>query len=232
MDEPLYTGKAKSLYETADPDVLMMLFRDDISAFDGDKKQRLVGKGVTNNRINAYIMRYLRDEGMATAFVAQTDIVQSLVWRLEMFPVECIVRNKAAGSFCKRYGTENGKVFKFPLLEWCVKDDLLHDPMITKQGVQELFGISEYDIGQMQNMAYLATRLLTKLFGGVGLDLVDIKYEFGKHKNEIYLGDEITPDSMRLWDMETGDIKDKDVYRKDLGDTVAAYEEVMNRLGA
>lgn len=228
----LKCGKAKDLYTTPDPDALIMQFRDDISAFDGVKTDTLKSKGQINNMISSFLMRHLHECGLATHYLAIIDETQTLVRNMSMFPIECIVRNKAAGSFCKRYGTESGWPFRQPLLEWCVKDDALHDPMITKAGVIELFGIDQYDMSQMQNIAYRTTRELTQLFARAGLDLVDIKYEFGKFNDDILLGDELSPDSMRLWDLETGDNKDKDVYRHNLGDTIEVYREVMNRLGA
>ncbi len=227
----LARGKAKTLYETDDTELLIMEYRDDTSAFDGDKIERLDRKGRVNNRINAFIMQQLEAAGVATHFVRLLDDQQSVVRRLEMLPVECVIRNIAAGSLCRRLGVEEGIDLSPPIFEFFLKNDELHDPMITDEHIRA-FGWAEPDeVQEMKRLTGEVNRVLTRLFADAGMLLVDYKVEFGRCGDKLLLGDEFTPDGCRLWDAETRRKMDKDRFRRDLGDVVETYEEVATRLG-
>lgn len=225
-------GKAKTMHLLEDEWYLSMEFRDDISAGDGAKRETMEGKGKVNCAINTKLMRYLEEEAVATAFITQTYEDMALVRRLDMVPLEIVVRNVAAGSFCRRYGIGKGQTFNPIVTEFFVKDDARHDPLINEAAATAIFGIDIYTLQRMKNTALAVNDHLKGLFAHAGLQLVDFKLEFGFFKENLYLGDELSPDSMRLWDMETGDIKDKDLFRQDSGDTMVAYREVARRIGA
>lgn len=225
------TGKAKSVYETDNGKELILLFRDDTSAFDGAKTEKLAGKGKVNNAINSYLMSFLQDNGINTHFIRQLSATETLVRRLEMLPVEFVVRNRAAGSLCKRLGIERGKVLEPPIFELFYKDDSLGDPMINLAHIRTFGWAREHDIEQGQATSARINQLLSDLFLKAGIILVDYKLEFGLCDGELLLGDELTPDGCRLWDSDTQDILDKDRFRQELGDVVHSYAIVAKRLG-
>jgi len=227
----LYCGKAKSLYATEDSNQLMMEFRDDASAFDGVKKASLLRKGLVNNHFNAFIMRYLQVHGIACHFERLVNDTESLVKKLEMIPVECVVRNKAAGSLCKRLGVEQGRDLTPPIFEFFYKDDLLHDPMINDSHIVTFDLASREEIAEMKAMTLKVNQILCPLFEKANLVLVDYKLEFGRYEGGLFLGDEFTPDGCRLWDIDSGERMDKDRFRQDLGSVIESYEEVAKRLG-
>jgi len=224
-------GKAKSLYETPDTSELLMVYRDDTSAFDGKKKEALKGKGEINNKFNAAIMEHLANNGVETHFLKLVDKNESLVKRLDMLPVECVVRNIATGSLCRRLGVEEGIKFEEPLFEFFLKDDDLGDPLINDNHITAFGWGTEKEIVEMKEITFKINHILCKLFKEVGLILVDYKVEYGRFGNALILGDEFTPDGCRIWDAETGESLDKDRFRKDLGDVVESYQIVAHKLG-
>ena len=224
-------GKAKSLYETQNKNELLMVYRDDTSAFDGKKKEALKGKGEINNKFNAYIMNFLDENGIDTHYVDTISDNESLVHKLDMLPVECVVRNIATGSICRRLGVEQGLKFEKPLFEFFLKDDELGDPLINDNHIIAFSWGTEDEIAVMKEKTLIINRLLCQIFSDVGLILVDYKVEFGRKDGRIILGDEFTPDGCRIWDKETGESLDKDRFRKDLGDVVESYQIVAHKLG-
>ncbi|MBB70809.1 MAG: phosphoribosylaminoimidazolesuccinocarboxamide synthase [Legionellales bacterium] len=227
----LYSGKAKTVYETDSPDHLILEFRDDATAFDGTKKASLARKGAVNNQFNAFIMTQLQTAGINTHFVEQRSANESVVKRLAMIPVECVVRNIAAGSICKRLGLEEGQTFAEPIFEFFYKDDALHDPMINDAHILAFQWATADEIEQMKQLTLAVNNILKPLFAEAGILLVDYKLEFGRFHGELVLGDEFTPDGCRLWDADSGEKLDKDRFRRDLGNVIEAYEDVANRLG-
>lgn len=227
----LYSGKAKTLYTTDDPDRLIMNFRDDTSAFDGRKVRQLARKGTINNRFNAFIMEKLAAAGIPTHFEHLLSDSESLVKKLEMIPIECVVRNVAAGSICKRLGIQEGIDLDPPTFEFFLKNDELHDPMVNEYHIRSFGWATDSDIAAMKELTFRANAVLKQLFLQAGILLVDYKLEFGRFHDEIVLGDEFTPDGCRLWDAATREKLDKDRFRQDLGGVVEAYEEVARRLG-
>lgn len=226
----LYAGKAKSLYHTQDPNTLLCVFRDDTSAFNGVKLAKLANKGKINNQFNAFIMEYLQDRGIQTHFIALKDDTSSLVRVLEMLPIECVVRNRAAGSLCKRLGIEKGQAFHPPIFEFFLKDDGLGDPFINESHITAFGWATEAEIAEMKMISLQVNNILAKLFDEADLTLVDFKLEFGRAHGSLFLGDEITPDGCRIWDKLTHKIMDKDRFRQELGDVVETYIEVAQRL--
>lgn len=229
--EPLYSGKAKSAYLTDDPEALILHFRDDTSAFDGEKTAKLARKGMVNNRFNAFIMERLEAAGIRTHFLKLLSDQESLVRRLEMLPVECVVRNIAAGSLCRRLGIEEGRDLEPPVFEFFLKSDPLHDPMINEYHIRSFGWAQPDEVEAMQRLSFRVNDVLKELFAQGGLLLVDFKLEFGRHHGELLLGDEFTPDGCRLWDAQTRKKLDKDRFRQGMGGVVEAYEEVAHRLG-
>ena len=224
-------GKAKSLYETSEGSELLMVYRDDTSAFDGKKKEALKGKGEINNKFNAFIMEHLSNNGVETHFLKLVEKNESLVKRLDMLPVECVVRNIATGSLCRRLGVEEGIKFEDPLFEFFLKDDDLGDPLINDNHITAFGWGTEEEIATMKEITFRINHLLCELFKEVGLILVDYKVEYGRSNGSLILGDEFTPDGCRIWDAETGESLDKDRFRKDLGDVVESYQIVAHKLG-
>ncbi len=229
--ELLYSGKAKSVYVTDEVSHLILNFRNDTSAFDGKKKESLENKGATNNAFNAFIMEKLEKEGIKTHFVQLLNENESLVKRLSMFPIECVVRNFTAGSLCRRLGIEEGKHLESPLFEFFLKNDELGDPMINDHHIIAFGWANQAQLEEMRRLSFAVNKILVPLFSDVGLLLVDFKLEFGLFEGEMRLGDEFTPDGCRLWDKETGKKLDKDRFRQSLGDVVESYQEVGKRLG-
>ncbi|MHB8413969.1 MAG: phosphoribosylaminoimidazolesuccinocarboxamide synthase [Acidiferrobacteraceae bacterium] len=229
--ELLYSGKAKSVYITDDPQKLILHFRDDTSAFDGERIERLARKGAVNNRFNAFIMQHLEKAGIPTHFERLLSGDESLVKRLDMIPIECVVRNFSAGSLCKRLGVKEGRELNPPIFEFFFKNDALHDPMVNLHHMLSFGWASAEDARQMEDISREVNVSLEKLFLDAGLLLVDFKLEFGRYDGGLRLGDEFTPDGCRLWDRETRRKLDKDRFRRGLGGVVEAYEEVAARLG-
>ncbi|WP_425056046.1 phosphoribosylaminoimidazolesuccinocarboxamide synthase [Pseudomonas abyssi] len=227
----LYRGKAKSVYTTDDPDRLVLLFRNDTSAFDGKKIEQLDRKGMVNNRFNAFIMQKLEDAGIPTQFDALLSDNECLVKKLDMIPVECVVRNFAAGSLVKRLGVEEGMALTPPTFELFLKDDAKGDPFINHSHVVTFGWATAEQLARMQALTLQINDILKGLFDAAGLLLVDFKLEFGLFNGEIVLGDEFSPDGCRLWDKETRKKMDKDRFRQGLGGVIEAYEEVAQRLG-
>ncbi len=227
----LYTGKAKSVYETDDADRLILVFRDDTSAFDGKKVEQLARKGRVNNRFNAFIMQKLADACVPTHFERLLTPDEVLVKRLNMIPVECVIRNYAAGSLCRRVGVEEGTALTPPTFELFYKDDALGDPMVNESLSVTLGWATAEQLASMKELTYKVNDILKTLFDDAGMMLVDFKLEFGVFHDQIVLGDEFSPDGCRLWDKQTKKKLDKDRFRQGLGDVIEAYEEVSNRLG-
>ncbi len=228
--EKLYEGKAKILYETDDPDLLVQYFKDEATAFNAKKKGIIRKKGEINNAVSSRIFKYLEENGIRTHFVEQLNEREMLVKRLDIIPVEVIVRNIAAGSLAKRLGVEEGTELRETVLEFCYKSDELGDPFINEYIIRA-FGFATGDeITEMSEAALRINGLLTRFFDERGIILVDYKLEFGRHKGEVLLGDEITPDGCRLWDKETHERLDKDRFRRDLGKVEEAYEEVLRKV--
>lgn len=227
----LYTGKAKSVYETNDPDHLVLVFRDDTSAFDGKKIEQLAKKGRVNNRFNAFIMQKLADAGIPTHFEQLLTPDEVLVKRLNMIPVECVIRNYAAGSLCRRVGVEEGRPLTPPTFELFYKDDALGDPMVNESLAVTLGWATAEQLAEMKALTYKVNDVLQGLFDQGGMMLVDFKLEFGLFHGQIVLGDEFSPDGCRLWDKETKKKLDKDRFRQGLGGVIEAYEEVSHRIG-
>ncbi|CAN5256620.1 phosphoribosylaminoimidazolesuccinocarboxamide synthase [soil metagenome] len=226
----LYSGKAKTLYSTDDSRHLWMEFRDDATAFDGEKKAKLARKGQVNNQFNAFIMQTLAEADIANHFERLLSDHESLVKRLEMIPVECVIRNIAAGSICKRLGITEGQELKPAIFEFFLKDDALHDPMINECHIENFGWASKDEIAIMKTMSFKVNEVLQPLFLQAGMLLVDYKLEFGRFEGQVVLGDEFTPDGCRIWDAETREKLDKDRFRKDLGNVIEAYEQVAQRL--
>ena len=229
--DELYAGKAKSVFTTDDPDKLVIVFRDDTSAFDGKKKQALDRKGAVNNQFNAAIMEKLQAAGVPTHFEKLLSNNECLVKRLEMIPVECVVRNVAAGSIVRRLGVEEGKELNPPTFEMFLKSDALGDPMINEYHVRSFGWATDEQIETMKALTFKVNDVLKKLFLDGNMLLVDYKLEFGLFHGEVVLGDEFSPDGCRLWDKDTREKMDKDRFRQDLGNVIEAYEEVGHRLG-
>lgn len=227
----LYKGKAKSVYETEDTDYLILHFRDDTSAFNGERVEQLARKGQVNNRFNAFIMEKLSDAGIETHFEKQLSEDEVLVKRLQMIPVECVVRNYAAGSLVRRLGLEEGQELTPPTFELFFKDDALGDPMVNESLSISLGWATAEQLEQMKALTYQVNDVLKALFAEGDLLLVDFKLEFGVFKDRIVLGDEFSPDGCRIWDKETKKKLDKDRFRQSLGDVIEAYEEVAQRIG-
>ncbi|WP_323750735.1 phosphoribosylaminoimidazolesuccinocarboxamide synthase [Marinobacter sp.] len=229
--EELYAGKAKSVYRTDDPNRFVLVFRDDTSAFDGEKKEQLNRKGMVNNKFNAFIMEKLEAAGVPTHFEGLLSGTESLVKKLDMIPVECVVRNISAGSLCRRIGVEEGVELNPPTYELFLKDDALHDPMVNESLAVSFGWASESELAQMKELTYKVNDVLKALFDDAGMLLVDYKLEFGRSEGTIVLGDEFSPDGCRIWDKETRKKMDKDRFRQGLGSVIETYEEVGGRLG-
>ena len=224
-------GKAKSMFTTGNTNELIMEFRDDASAFDGKKRASLAGKGAVNNQFNAFIMNYLGENGIAHHLIDLMDNTHSLVRSLDMFPIECVIRNRATGSICRRLGTEDGLILEKPLFEFFLKDDDLGDPLINRNHIVSFGWAKDDQLDEMISTSHKVNELLTKLFADSGMILVDFKLEFGVSDGKILLGDEFTPDGCRLWDDQTLEKLDKDRFRQDLGDVIESYHMVAHRLG-
>lgn len=235
--EKLYEGKAKKLYATDDPDVLWVEYMNQATAGNGEKKAQIEGKGSLNNRITSVIFDLLKARGVDSHFVRRISETEQLVKKMDMYPLEIIMRNTAAGSFAKRYGVEEGTELKKPILEFCLKSDALGDPFINEDGIVALGLADEDEIAEISQQARAVNAALLDIFAKIDVKLVDFKIEEGKTSDgAILLADEITPDTCRLWDQKdhSGKIEhlDKDLFRRDLGNIIPAYEEIYDRLMA
>lgn len=229
--EELYSGKAKSVYSTDDENLLVLVFRNDTSAFDGKKLEQLDRKGAVNNQFNCFIMQRLMDAGIATHFEKLLSPTEALVKKMHMIPLECVVRNYAAGSLCRRLGVTEGERLDPPTFELFLKNDALGDPMVNESHARTFGWATGEQIATMTALTFQVNEVLNKLFLDGGMLLVDYKLEFGVFNGEIVLGDEFSPDGCRLWDKDTREKLDKDRFRQGLGNVVEAYEEVGRRLG-
>ncbi len=231
----IYEGKAKILFEGPEPGTIIQYFKDDATAFNNQKHAILEGKGVLNNRISEFVMMGLERIGVPTHFIRRLNMREQLVRHVEIVPLEVVVRNVAAGSLSKRLGLEDGTALPRSIIEFYYKDDKLGDPLVSEEHITAFNWANPQEIDDMMALALRINDFLAGLFAGVGIKLIDFKVEFGRQFEgdlmRLIVADEISPDSCRLWDMETGDIMDKDRFRKDLGDVTDAYREVARRLG-
>ena len=226
--EKLYEGKAKILYKTSDPDLLVQYFKDDASAFDGKKKGTIVDKGVMNNHMSSKIFQYLEGAGIKTHFVKNLNDREMLVKNLDIIPVEVVLRNIAAGSLCKRLGIEEGRVMENPILEFFYKSDPLGDPMINECHVDVFGWATKEEVEILKSEGLKINNLMMKFFKDRNIRLVDFKVEFGRHNGEVLLGDEISPDGCRLWHWDTNEKMDKDRFRFNMGNVEEKYQEVYD----
>lgn len=228
--ERLYEGKAKKVYATDNPDLVIVSYKDDATAFNGQKRGTIAGKGVVNNKVSNHFFKLLEERGIKTHYVEQISDRETMVKKAEIVPVEVIVRNKAAGSFSKRMGVEEGAVLKCPVLEYSYKNDELGDPFINSYYIRALGIATDDEMEIIKNVSFKINEILSEYLKGVGVELVDFKLEFGRFKGEVILADEISPDTCRFWDAATGKKLDKDRFRRDLGDVEEAYHEIIRRL--
>lgn len=229
--QQLYAGKAKSVYLTDDPDRVILSFRDDTSAFDGEKVEQLGRKGEINNKFNAFVMQKIAEAGIPTHFESLLNDTESVVKKMQMIPVECVVRNVATGSLVRRLGVDDGMSLEPPVFEFFLKNDALHDPMINEYHIETFGWASAEQVEMMKKLTFEVNSVLKQLFADAGMILVDYKLEFGQFKDTVTLGDEFSPDGCRLWDAKTRKKLDKDRFRQGLGGVIEAYEEVARRIG-
>ena len=229
--ELLYEGKAKKVYTTEDPDLLIVSYKDDATAFNGQKKGTIVGKGAINNRMTNYIFKKLEEKGVPTHLVEELNDRETAVKRVEILPLEVIVRNFSAGSFAKKMGMEEGIKFKCPTLEFSYKNDDLGDPFINKYYALALELATEEEIEAVTKYAFQVNEVMQAYFASLNIELIDFKIEFGRYHGQVILADEVSPDTCRLWDKDTHEKLDKDRFRRDLGNVEDAYQEVFRRLG-
>ena len=229
--EQLYEGKAKKVFKTDDPEKLIVSYKDDATAFNGLKKGTIAGKGVINNKMSNRLMQLLEKEGIPTHLVSELSERETLVKRVSIVPLEVIVRNISAGSFAKRYGVEEGIVFKSPTIEYSYKNDALGDPLLNRFHALALGLATEKELDTIETYSFKVNEVLSAFWRECGVTLVDFKLEFGRLSDgTIVLADEISPDTCRLWDSETKEKLDKDRFRRDLGGVEDAYKEIMGRL--
>ena len=228
----LYEGKAKRLYATENEEILYVTYKDSATAFNGEKKAEINGKGILNNKITTILFEQLKKYGIESHFIEQLSENDQLVKKVEIIPLEVVVRNIAAGSLSKRLGLEEGTLLKHPIVEFYLKDDELGDPLLTNAHLDLLEIASSEEIDTLQTMALKVNQVLLPIFSDIGVTLVDFKLEFGKTADgSILLADEISPDTCRLWDKETNQKLDKDVFRRNLGSLTEVYEIILSRLG-
>ena len=229
--EMLYEGKAKKVFKTDVEDVLIVDYKDDATAFNGEKKGTIVGKGVVNNRMTNHIFKMLEEKGIPTHLVEELSDRETAVKAVEIVPLEVIVRNVAAGSFSKKLGIEEGFRLLAPTLEFSYKNDDLGDPMINDYYAIAIGAATREEIDRITELVFKINEILVAYFAEKNIDLIDFKVEFGRYKGEIILADEISPDTCRFWDSTTHEKLDKDRFRRDLGHVEEAYEEMFRRLG-
>lgn len=227
----LYEGKAKKVYRTDDEDVLIVDYKDDATAFNGLKKGTIMGKGVVNNRMTNRVFQMLEKEGVPTHYIEELSDRETAVKKVEIVPLEVIVRNVAAGSFSKRMGVEEGRELLCPILEFSYKNDDLGDPFINSYYALALGLATKEEIDTITEMTFKINEVLKGYFANAGIQLIDFKIEFGRYHGQIILADEVSPDTCRLWDINTHEKLDKDRFRRDMGNVEEAYNEVFNRLG-
>ena len=229
--QQLYEGKAKKVFTTENPDLLIVSYKDDATAFNGEKKGAIVGKGVVNNRVTNRLMKYLEANGVPTHFVEELNDRETLVKRVKIVPLEVIVRNIAAGSLAKRLGLEEGTPMKRTVLEYCYKDDALGDPMVNEYHILAMEYATEEELKLIAGYSLRVNELLGSFFEKLGVRLIDFKLEYGRTSDgSIVLADEISPDTCRFWDIATGMKLDKDRFRRDLGGVEDAYNEILKRV--
>ncbi len=228
--ELLYEGKAKKVFTTEDPDVLIVSYKDDATAFNGLKKGTIVGKGAINNRMTNYIFKKLEAKGVPTHLIEELNDRETAVKKVEIVPLEVIIRNFSAGSFAKKMGMEEGVKFSRPTLEFSYKNDDLGDPFINKYYALALELATEEEIDAITRYAFQVNEVMQEYFASLNIELIDFKIEFGHYHGQIVLADEVSPDTCRLWDKDTHEKLDKDRFRRDLGNVEDAYQEVMRRL--
>jgi len=229
----LYEGKAKIIFATSDKNIVIQHFKDDATAFNNQKKASIEGKGILNNRISEHILSSLSEIGIKNHLIKRLNMREQLVEMVNIIPIEFVVRNIATGSLTNRLGIEEGTVLDYPLIEYCLKDDKLGDPIISREHILNFKWLNIVELDLINEQCLRINDYLQGLFRGIGIKLVDFKVEFGKTKSDdtVLLADEISPDTCRLWDQETDKKLDKDRFRKDLGNVVEAYQEVARRLG-
>jgi len=226
----IYEGKAKILYETDSPDLLIQYFKDDATAFNAQKRGTIQEKGIFNNSISSRIFEYLESQGIKTHYEKKLNDREMLVKRVEIVPIEVIIRNMAAGSLCKLLGLPEGLKLKMPILDFCYKKDELGDPLVSEYHIRTLGWATDEEITTIKEYTFKVNELMKKFFLAINLDLIDFKLEFGRYKGKIILADEMSPDTCRLWEVGTGKKLDKDRFRKDLGNVEEAYKEVFSRV--
>lgn len=227
----LYEGKAKKVFSTEDPDVVIVSYKDDATAFNGEKKGTIMGKGVINNRMTNHMFKIMEENGIPTHLIEELNDRETAVKKVSIVPLEVIIRNIAAGSFSKKYGVEEGKVLARPTIEFSYKDDALGDPLINTYHALALELATEEEINKIKEMAFKVNEIMKAYFDEKNVILVDFKLEFGRFHGQIVLADEISPDTCRLWDKDTKEKLDKDRFRRDMGGVEEAYEEMARRLG-
>ncbi len=228
----LYEGKAKKVWATEDPDIVIVDYKDDATAFNGLKKGTIAGKGVVNNKMSNYLMQILEKKGVKTHFVEELSDRETAVKKVTIVPLEVIIRNRAAGSICKRLGLEEGMDFVCPSIEFSYKDDDLGDPLINGYHAVSCGFATREEVEQIKKMAFTVNDVLKEYFASIGVELIDFKLEFGKTSDgTIVLADEISPDTCRFWDINTHEKLDKDRFRRDMGGVEDAYAEMMKRVG-
>lgn len=229
--ELLYEGKAKRLYATEDNGVLLVEFKDSATAFNGEKKSEISGKGSLNNQITSLIFKKLKEENIPSHFIEKISETEQLVKKVTIIPLEVVIRNTAAGSFSKRLGVEEGTPLKKPLVEFYYKDDDLGDPLLIEDHIEELAIASRAEVATLKEKALEVNHVLSAFFKELDVNLIDFKLEFGKEADgSILLADEISPDNCRLWDAKTNEKMDKDVFRRNLGSLTDAYEKILAKL--
>lgn len=228
--QQLYEGKAKKVFATTNPDYVIVDYKDDATAFNGEKKGTITGKGVINNKMTNYMFKLLEKEGVPTHLVEEISDRETIVKKVEIVPLEVIVRNVAAGSFSKKLGIEEGTPLKRPTLEFSYKNDELGDPFINDYYALGLGLATEEEIAKITKYAFMVNDFMVKFFKNINVDLIDFKIEFGRFKGDIILADEISPDTCRFWDSTTHEKLDKDRFRRDMGGVEDAYNEMMKRI--
>jgi len=230
VKQPLYEGKAKKVYATDNPDEFLVYFKDDATAFNGEKKGTIVNKGVLNNKISTFFFELLSKQGIDHHFIRQVSDREMLVKKLSILPIEVVMRNIAAGSLAKRIGWEEGRKLPIPIVELYYKNDDLGDPLINEYHARAMGLASDEELKIIQQYGLKINEILSKYLQEKNLELIDFKLEFGLYHGQVLLGDEISPDTCRFWDSETGQKLDKDRFRRDLGNVEEAYKEVLFRL--
>ncbi len=227
----LYEGKAKKVYATTDPDIVLVSYKDDATAFNGLKKGTILGKGVVNNVCSNHLFRLLEKKGVPTHYVEEINERETYVKKVEIVPLEVIIRNRAAGSFSKRYGVPEGTELATTIIEFSYKNDDLGDPLINDYHALALRLATKEEIEKIKELAFKVNDVLKEYFMEIGVELIDFKLEFGRYKGQIILADEISPDTCRFWDAKTGEKLDKDRFRRDMDDVDKGYREMMKRMG-